>query len=187
MFIPKKILERQEKLRLIREKELKELNELSVKLSNIILTFKDLKIDNEAESFFIKKFIDCQIKIDQDKYSNMIFFFDQNNNYLSEYSSKNQEFWISYQNIWTNLVSKYSLKGYQIKNLSKTWVEEHFKLRPVTTHPVLGSCSVQVKEHFKLRPVTTVVERAYSIKKVEEHFKLRPVTTKGVHCERPLG
>lgn len=151
IFVPKNLDKRQEKLKLIKEKELKELNKLVVKLSNTVSTFKCLKIDSEAEKFFISQFVDVQIKIDHDKYSNTIFFFDKDNNYLSEYNSKIKYFWISHKNVWSFLESNYDLNYYQVKDLSKYWKEEHFKLRTVIVMRANEICLDKVEEHFKLK------------------------------------
>ena len=156
-FVPKNLEKRQEELKRMQEKEEKELNELASKLSKIIEGFKDIVVDDEKEQFFIDKFVNCKIKIDHKKYPNEIYFFDQSDKYLGEYDSKNMEFWISYNNIWSFLESNYNLNYNQVKDLTQAWVEEHFKLRPVTTVLVQPFSVMVVEEHFKLRPVTTLV------------------------------
>lgn len=142
-FIPKNLDQRKEKMRLIKEKELKELNEMVSKLSNIISTFKDLKIDDEKEQLFIRKFINCQIKIDNDEYPNEIFFFDNKDKYLASYDSKNQEFWISYENIW------FLFERVKDQVKAKDWIEKYFKLRSTVTIAYRQGWLLSVIEHFK--------------------------------------
>jgi len=131
-FVPKNLEKRQEEFKRIQEKEEKELNDLASRLPKIIEGFKDLKINDEREQFFIDKFKNCKIKTDHKIYPNEIFFFDQKDNYLASYDSKNEEFWISLQNIWSFLESNYDLNYDQVKELTKAWIEQHFKLRLVS-------------------------------------------------------
>jgi len=155
-FVPKNLDQRQEKSRLFKERKVAELNELANKLFNIISTFKNLKIKDEKESFFIHQFIDCQIKIDYDAYPDKIFFFDEYGNYLSEYDSKSQEFWISYPNVWSPLEFNYNLDSIEIMKLTANWIEEHFKLKNVSTLDVLEGEGSSIEEHFKPIPAINI-------------------------------
>lgn len=155
-FVPKKLDVRQERMRLIKEKELKELKELSIKLSNVVSTFKDLKIDNEVESFFIDMFIDCQIKFDYEAYPNIIFFFDKNDKHLAEYDLKEEEFWINDKNILSILELKYALHHYEFDILITTCVEKYFKLKDFIVEWYKFDGGSSVEEHFKLIPAINI-------------------------------
>lgn len=130
-FTPRNIEARQERMRLMKEKDLKDAQELVAQLNKVTSTFKGLKIEEGAEQFFIKKFIDCRIKIDQMNDENLIFFFDRNGNYLGEYNPKSTYFWISHNNVWVTLESKYFLSYDQILSLTESWIEKHFRLKSV--------------------------------------------------------
>jgi len=136
----------------MQEKEEKELNDLAVRLSKIIEGFKDIVVDDEREQFFIDKFKDCKIKVDLKKYSNSIYFFDQKDAYLGDYNLKREIFYVSLNKIWTILELKYNLNYNQIKDLIQSWVEQHFKLGPVTAILPDEYFPLVIEQHFKLRP-----------------------------------
>ena len=75
--------------------------------------------------------------IDKEKYSDSIFFFNNNKCYF-EYNQKYRYFWCDYDKVWSVFGTKYNMNYQQIQVFIKCLMEEHFKLRGLTT----GSCIV---------------------------------------------
>ena len=71
--------------------------------------------------------------VDKEKYPNYIFFFKDNYCFF-EYNQKNGTFWCNYDKVWLIFLTKYRMDYQQIQVSIKGQVEEHFKLRGLTTH-----------------------------------------------------
>jgi len=70
-----------------------------------------------------------------DKWEDYIFFM-KNDKVIFEYNKENGYVYISYDRIWSFLESFFGLKFEEIQDLTKEWVEEHYKLSVTTTlHP----------------------------------------------------
>ena len=63
-----------------------------------------------------------------DEYPNFIFFM-KDGEVIFDYNKKNGDVYISYGHIWSFLNSFFGLKYTEIQDLTKEWVEEHYKLR----------------------------------------------------------
>ena len=67
-----------------------------------------------------------------EKYPDYIFFM-KDGKVIFEYDKKNEFVYISYNKIWSFLESFFGLKYEEIQDLTKEWVEGHYKLRVITT------------------------------------------------------
>ena len=96
------------------------------------------------------------IKIDEDNYPNIIFWF-RNDKPIFDYDKKGGYFFCNYCLVWSVFESEFGLNYNQISKLIKGRVEEHFKLKNVTPFFIESTLFVQVEEHFKLKDVTPVI------------------------------
>ena len=67
-----------------------------------------------------------------EEYPNHIFFM-KDGGVVFEYDKINKSAHISNDEIWSFLESFFGLKYWEIQDLTKKWVEEHYKLRVITT------------------------------------------------------
>ena len=70
--------------------------------------------------------------VDKEKYPNSVFFFKYNECFF-EYNQENGHFWCDYNRVWLIFEAKYNMNYQQIKVFTKSKMEEHFKLRGLTT------------------------------------------------------
>lgn len=68
-----------------------------------------------------------------EKYPNNIFFM-KDRKVIFGYNKENGVVYISYDKIWSFMESFFGLKYEEIQDLTKEWVEEHYKLRVTTTN-----------------------------------------------------
>ena len=110
-------------------------------------------------------------QFETEKYPDYIFFM-KDGKVIFDYKKNNGYVHISYDKIWSFLVSFFELEYEEIQDLTKEWVEEHYKLRATTTTNTLSVFVGSVEEHYKLRVTTTSVGIGTSLTRVEEHYKL---------------
>ena len=72
------------------------------------------------------------VPFETDKDPNFIFFM-KDGEVIFDYNKKSGKVYISYDHIWSFLESFFGLKYTEIQDLTKEWVEEHYKLRVTTT------------------------------------------------------
>ena len=87
-----------------------------------------------------------------DKYPGFIFFM-KDDKVIFDYNKKNGKVYISYEHIWSFLSSFFGLKYKEIQDLTKEWVEEHYKLSVTTTGYWEHENYVLVEEHYKLSKI----------------------------------
>ena len=73
---------------------------------------------------------------DKEKYPDYILFFKYNDCFF-EYNQKNGVFYCDYDKVWSIFKTKYNMNDQQIQVSIKGQVEEHFKLRSLTSHPTI--------------------------------------------------
>ena len=74
-----------------------------------------------------------------EKYSNYIFYM-KNGQVIFEYNKKNGYVYVNYDEIWSFFEKFFGMEYQQIQDITKEWVEEHYKLRVTTTEtPFEGS------------------------------------------------
>jgi hypothetical protein len=115
------------------------------------VTFKPVQPQIAPEKLFLQFFDGCVVRFDRENYSDHIFYFDKDGNYLAEFRSKSNAFYINYSKVWEVFETKYSLNYSSTKELMNRLVEEHFKFKGVTSHSYSFYDVAQVEEHFKLK------------------------------------
>ena len=96
------------------------------------ISLKELYLTYPVESLFYQLTKDLIIKIDKDKYPNWIFYFNQNDNCIFEYNTKNGYFWCNYKLYWSIFYEKFGFNYNQVRDLTKDMVENHFNLKEIT-------------------------------------------------------
>jgi hypothetical protein len=137
------------------------------------VTFRPVKPQITPEELFLQFFDGCTTRFDRKEYPYSIFYFDKDGNYLAEFRSKSNTFYINYSKVWSIFEAEYSLNYSSTRELMNRLVEEHFKLKDVTTFNFHGVVLIRVEEHFKLKDVTTKGSFFVVDHEVEEHFKLK--------------
>lgn len=134
-----------------------------------------------------------------EEYPDYIFHM-KNGKCILQHSIKNGYVYVSYSEIWKFLESMFCMEDQQIRDLTKKWVEEHYKVGVTKTSLAKSFFPVTVEEHYKVRVDTTAwygtnltswveeqykvgvtktcFRRNYSNYKVEERYKMKPITTK---------
>jgi len=96
---------------------------------------------------------------------------------ILQYNKKNGYVYVSYREIWKFFESYFSMDNQQIKDITKIWVEEHYKMGVTTTldSQILGD--FEVEEHYKMGVTTTTSDFTTERDMVEEHYKMGVTTT----------
>jgi hypothetical protein len=87
---------------------------------------------NRAALRFLNTEYGDLVPYETDKFPDYIFFM-KDDKVIFEYNKKNGKVYISYEHIWSFLSSFFGLKYKEIQDLTKEWVEEHYKLSVTTT------------------------------------------------------
>ena len=87
---------------------------------------------NRAALRFLNTEYGDLVPYETDKFPDYIFFM-KNDKVIFEYTKENGKVYISYEHIWSFLSSFFGLKYKEIQDLTKEWVEEHYKLSVTTT------------------------------------------------------
>ena len=88
-----------------------------------MINVKELYLTYPVEKLFYQLIKDVIIKIDENKYPNTIFYF--NNNCIFKHNTKNGFFWCSYY-------ENFDLDWLQITDLTKDMIEKYFNLKEIT-------------------------------------------------------
>jgi hypothetical protein len=67
-----------------------------------------------------------------EKYPDYIFY-RKGDEVIFDYNKKNKVVYVSYDEIWSFFESFFGMDYQQIRDITKDWVEEHYKLRVTTT------------------------------------------------------
>ena len=94
-----------------------------------------LVIKKTAKKYLNKKYGDLT-PYETKKYPNFIFYVDENKKIYFEYNKKNGETNIEYDIIWTFLEEVFLFDYEQIQQVTKEWLEEHYKLSVSTTETI---------------------------------------------------
>jgi len=78
-------------------------------------------------------------------------FFMKDGEVIFYYNKKNGYTRISNNKIWSVLGNFFGLEYEEIQDITKEWVEEHYKLGLTTTFTINGLVSNWVEEHYKLK------------------------------------
>ena len=110
----------------------------------VIITERQLKLlsEDEDKDFLVKKKIAKKqltkkfgdlMPYETEKYPDYIFYVDENKNVYFEHNKKNGKVWLDYDTIWSFLMDVFSFDYQQIQQVTKEWLEEHYKLGVTTT------------------------------------------------------
>ena len=91
---------------------------------------------------------------------------------ILQYNKKNGYVYVSYSEIWKFFELYFSMSNQQIKDITKIWVEEHYKVGVTTTHECYPVSLQRVEEHYKMGVTTTNPNLSMRSTKVEEHYKV---------------
>ncbi len=100
------------------------------------------------------------VRYEMDKDPDHIFFM-KDDNLIFFYNKINRDVYVSYDKIWSVLESFFELEYNEIQNITKTWVEEHNKLRVTKTLLTKISYEPWIKEHFKLKVTATTYHQMF--------------------------
>ena len=89
------------------------------------------RLNNFAKVWLSDSFGDL-VPYETKKHPHSIFY-RKGDEVIFEYVKKYGDVYISYDKIWSFLQSMFGMENQQIKDLTKEWVEEHYKLRVTTT------------------------------------------------------
>jgi hypothetical protein len=96
---------------------------------------------------------------------------------ILQHNIKNGYVCVNHREIWRFFENNFSMKFEQIQEVTKLWVEEHYKLG-LTTTPTWNYLLISsVEEHYKLGLTTTFVLQPSTVTLVEEHYKMSVTTT----------
>ena len=119
---------------------------------------------NPMEPFIIKEYPDY-------------IFHMKDGKCILQYNKKNGYVYVSYREIWSFFEHMFSMSNQQIKDITKIWVEEYYKIGITTIigiHPPRGN---RVEEHYKMGVTSTRPLKALVPGGVEEHYKMGVTST----------
>jgi len=134
-----------------------------------------IKIENLCIKWLNEKFNHMEPFI-MEEYPDFIFHM-KDGKCILQYNKKTGYVYVSYGEIWSFFESFFSMSYQQIKDITKIWVEEHYKMGVITTFKSLVCRAKRVEEHYKMRVITTATNFAVIVSLVEEHYKMRVITT----------
>ena len=91
---------------------------------------------NPMEPFIMKEYPDY-------------IFHMKNGKCILQYNKKNGYVYVSYREIWKFFESYFSMSNQQIKDITKIWVEEHYKVGVKSTQEFGWRLQKQVDEQYK--------------------------------------
>lgn len=113
------------------------------------VTFKPTKPEITPENLFLQIFDGCVVRLDMEKYPNSIFYFDKDGNFLAEYDSHTNTFWVSYPKVWQVFQAQFSPNYNLLRELLSQQVEQHFKLKQGTANIRTSLSPTWIEQHFK--------------------------------------
>jgi hypothetical protein len=122
---------------------------------------------NPMEPFIMKEYPDY-------------IFHMKNGQCILQYNKRNGYVYVNYREIWSFFEGVFSMSNQQIKDITKIWVEEHYKKGVTTIVLAFYKIIPLVEEHYK-KGVTTIYESNPVINNVvDENYKMVVTETKGV-------
>jgi len=115
------------------------------------------------------------VKIDEKKYPDWIFYFNENNNCIFQYNTKNGYFWCNYELYWNIFYENFNFNYIIVRDLTKDMAENHFNLKEITPFIYFYQYLEVVENHFKLKEITPDIDNYIRLIKVENHFKLKGI------------
>jgi hypothetical protein len=90
---------------------------------------------------------------------------------ILQQNKKNGYVYVSYREIWKFFEDYFSMDNQQIKDITKIWVEEHYKMGVTSTKLLMKQTWREVEEHYKVGVTSTGIITPTDLIKVEEHYK----------------
>ena len=119
---------------------------------------------NPMEPFIMKEYPDY-------------IFHMKNGKCILQYNKKNGYVYVSYSEIWKFFELYFSMSNEQIKDITKIWVEEHYKVGVATTSMLFVLPFSVVEEHYKVG-VKSTQEFGWRLQKqVDEQYKVEITST----------
>lgn len=112
-----------------------------------------------------------------EEYPDYIFHM-KNGKCILQHNKRNGYVYVNYREIWSFLESMFCMEDRQIKDLTKKWVEEHYKVGITTEKTHVFMYQELVEEHYKVGVTKTSLAKSFFPVTVEEHYKMKPITTK---------
>ncbi len=97
---------------------------------------------------------------------------------ILQHNKKSGYVYVNYREIWKFFEDYFSMDNQQIKDITKIWVEEHYKMGVTTTSNFVIRMGKRVEEHYKMGITTTGNFYDGIVHKVEEIYKTNITTTK---------
>ena len=128
---------------------------------------------NHMEPFLMKEYPDY-------------IFHMKNGKCILQHNKKNGYVYVSYSEIWKFFELYFSMSNQQIKDITKIWVEEQYKVGITTESKKWKEILMErVEEHYKVGVTTTSSKRDYGSVTVGEHYKVG-ITTSGRSMSLPF-
>jgi hypothetical protein len=110
------------------------------------------------------------------EYPDYIFHM-KNGQCILQYNKRNGYVYVSYREIWSFFERVFSMSYRQIKDVTKIWVVEHYKMGVTSTNYYTKILDSLVEEHYKMGVTSTDKKQLEWVKKVEEHYENKIQTT----------
>jgi hypothetical protein len=92
---------------------------------------------------------------------------------ILQYNKKNGYVYVSYKEIWKFFELYFSMSNQQIKDITKIWVEEHYKMGVKSTQEFGWRLQKEVDEQYKMGVTkTTTLDKTQQEYSVEKHYKM---------------
>jgi len=114
---------------------------------------------NPMEQFIMKEYPDY-------------IFHMKNGQCILQYNKKNGYVYVSYREIWSFFEHMFSMSNQQIKDITKIWVEEHYKKGVTSTNSGKIGTLNWVEEQYKMGVTSTFRGNGDIRSIVEEHYKM---------------
>jgi hypothetical protein len=128
------------------------------KLENLCIKWLN-KNFNPMEPFIMKEYPDY-------------IFHMKDGRCILQHNKKNGYVYVSYREIWKFFESYFSMSNQQIKDITKIWVEEHYKVGVTSTNPGNPGTRYWVEEQYKMGVTSTFRGNGDIRSIVEEHYKM---------------
>jgi hypothetical protein len=96
---------------------------------------------------------------------------------ILQHNKKNGYVYVSYSEIWKFFENMFSMSNQQIKDITKIWVEEHYKVGVATTGFLTFVKLLLVEEHYKVGITTSGRSMSLPFYKVDEQYKVEVKST----------
>ena len=90
---------------------------------------------------------------------------------ILQYNKKNGYVYVSYREIWSFFEHMFSMSNQQIKDITKIWVEEHYKMGVTATRLSRNNYS-KVEEQYKMKATSSNPVNWFLNMQVEEQYKM---------------